>query len=71
MPLQELDLVALIDDADLLRSQLIGRVEEAHQPIADAASLVITQGRHAGGLEGHVSCLGLGSQRIRLANLLQ
>jgi hypothetical protein len=71
MPLHELNLVALIQDADLLRSQLIRRVEEAHQPIADPSSLVIADRRGAGSLEGHVGRLGLGPQRIRFANPLQ
>ena len=41
--LEQLDLVALVEEADLRAAQLIGRVEQAHDPIADDPALAAVE----------------------------
>ncbi len=71
MSLQELDLIALVENADLSRPQLVGRVEQAHQPIADLTSLEILERPNAGSLERHVGRVRDGAERVRPPDLLQ
>ena len=71
MSLQELDLVALVEDADLSRPQLIGRVEEAHEPIPDLTSLEVLERPNAGSVERHVGRVRDGAEGVRPADLLQ
>ncbi|MGZ6266749.1 MAG: hypothetical protein ACXWN4_07580 [Candidatus Limnocylindrales bacterium] len=51
MSLQELDLIALVENADLSRPQLVGRVEQAHEPIPDLTSFEILERPNAGSVE--------------------
>jgi len=69
--LQQLDLVALVDDADLRRAELIRRVEEADQAVADATPFEVLEGQDAGRLERQTWGRGVGTQRICPAHLLQ
>jgi len=49
--LEQLDFIPLIEDADLPGAELVRRVEEAHQPVADVAALVVLERPDAGRLE--------------------
>ena len=71
IPLQQLDFIALIDDANLRRPQFIGRVQQTHQAVADQASFVVFQRPNARRGKGEVRSIGVGAQRILFSDLLQ
>jgi hypothetical protein len=41
--LQQLDLVALVENADLPGAELVGRVQEPDQPVADLTALEVLE----------------------------
>jgi len=69
--LEQLDLIALVEDADLPRAKFVRRVEEADQPVADVAALVVVERSDAGGLERKTRLLRHGTKRVVAADLLQ
>src|SRR5271157_4570939 len=70
--LQQLDFVALVEDADFGRSELVRRVQQPNQPVTDLAALIVIERADAGGLERKVGrLLSHGPHRIRSTYLLQ
>jgi len=69
--LQQLDLVALIENTDLRRTKLVWRVQQADEPVADAPGLVVRERSDASGFEGEMRIRDRGTQRIGSSNLLQ
>jgi hypothetical protein len=67
---EELDFVALVEDPDLRRTELIGRVQQPHEPVADVATFVVLEWHDAGRFERKMRGLGSGAQRIGAPNLL-
>jgi len=71
MPLQELDLVAAIEKADLGGTNLVRAVQQPNQAIPDLAALVALERPDARLGEGHGGCVGHHAKRIGPADLLQ
>jgi hypothetical protein len=69
--LQQLDFVALVEDANLRRAELVRRIEQANQAVADLAAFVVLERSDAGRRKGEVLGLSRSTHGIRTANLLE
>src|ERR1035437_5141467 len=69
--LEELDLVAAIEHADLRRAKLVGRIEQSNDSVADLPAFVASAGLQARLREREMRRLRNSPHRVGLPDLLE